>query len=91
MKINETQRIGATQHYHRQQAAYKTDKPAIRKDEISISPEAKEMLDAQNKVHDPARAERIQELKQAVSTGTYQVDAEKVAEKLLPVMRKYLD
>ena len=91
MKINDTQRIGAAQQYQRQQAAYNTAKPAMRKDEVSISTEAKEMLDAQNKVQDPARTERIQELKQAVSTGNYHVDAEKVAEKLLPLFRRYTE
>ncbi|MGZ9586271.1 flagellar biosynthesis anti-sigma factor FlgM [Paenibacillus marinisediminis] len=89
MKINDTQRIGAAQQYQRQSALQRTTKPSARKDEVSISTEAKEMLDAQNKVQDTNRASRIQELKQAVSTGTYHVDAEKVAEKLLPIFRRY--
>lgn len=91
MKINETQRISATQQYHRQYAAQRTAKPAMRKDEVSISTEAKEMLDAQSRVQDSNRSERIQNLKEAVSTGTYEVNAEKVAEKLMPLFKRFLD
>lgn len=89
MKINDTQRITAAQQYQRQYAAQRAEKPAMRKDELSISTEAKEMLDAQSKVQDPSRAERIQDLKEAVSTGTYHVDAEKVAEKLMPFFLRH--
>lgn len=91
MKINDTQRITAAQQYQRQYAAQRSAKPAMRKDELSISTEAKEMLDAQNKVQDPSRAERIQDLKQAVSTGTYDVNAEKLADKLMPLFRRYTE
>lgn len=91
MKINDTQRISAAQQYQRQYAAQQTANPAMRKDELSISTEAKEMLDAQNKVQDSSRVERIQDLKEAVSTGTYHVDAEKIAEKLMPYFRKHLE
>ncbi|AVF20122.1 flagellar biosynthesis anti-sigma factor FlgM [Paenibacillus larvae] len=53
------------------------------KDEVQILAEAKELLDAR----EPERQKRIEELKQAVSAGTYQVDARKLAEKLLPFIK----
>lgn len=90
MKINDTQRISAAQQYQRQQPMLRDAKQALRKDEVSISLEAKEMLESRNKVQETGRSERIQELKHAVSTGTYHVDAEKVAERLLPMFRNNL-
>lgn len=88
MKINETQRLGAIQYYQKQQAMNRASQKPSRKDELIISTEAQEMLDAQNRVNDPARSDRIADLKKAVSTGTYHVEADKIAEKLLPLFRK---
>ncbi|MCY9528652.1 MULTISPECIES: flagellar biosynthesis anti-sigma factor FlgM [Paenibacillus] len=88
MKINETQRLGAIQYSQKQQAMNRASQKPSRKDELIISTEAQEMLDAQNRVNDPARSDRIADLKKAVSTGTYYVEADKIAEKLLPLFRK---
>ncbi|MNU10776.1 Anti-sigma-28 factor, FlgM [compost metagenome] len=52
-----------------------------KKDEVQISAEAKEMLSSvQN-------SDKIEELKEAVSNGTYQVDARKLAEKIWPFVK----
>ncbi|WP_192896624.1 flagellar biosynthesis anti-sigma factor FlgM [Cohnella sp. AR92] len=83
MKINQTQRVGLYQAY--QQAAEARPDQAVgkkRKDEVQISAEAKELLGAQGT--EAARAEKIEALKQEVSSGTYHVDAGVIAEKLLP-------
>ncbi|WP_018754748.1 flagellar biosynthesis anti-sigma factor FlgM [Paenibacillus terrigena] len=89
MKINESQRISAMNQYQRNtEARGHVNKKARQLDEVSISPEAKEMLDAQSRVSDPEHAKRIEQLKQSVATGTYHVDANKIAEKLLPYFRK---
>ncbi|WP_152396365.1 flagellar biosynthesis anti-sigma factor FlgM [Paenibacillus guangzhouensis] len=90
MKINESQRISAINQYQRNTEARggNMNKKARQLDEVSISPEAKEMLDAQSRVTDPEHAKRIADLKQAVASGTYHVDANKIAEKLLPYFRK---
>lgn len=91
MKINETGRVGAVQSYqrnletHRQEQQNKTR----RKDEVSISTEAMEMLRAQESAVDPARAEKIQSLKEKVSSGTYNVSTDKLAEKLLPYFKQF--
>lgn len=82
MKINDTSRIGNVNPYRKagngqSLSSHKTSK----KDEVQISAEAKEML---SNVRNP---EKLEELKQAVSTGTYQVDSQKVAEKLWPFIK----
>lgn len=83
MKINEPSRIGAINSYQRnvesnQQADAKKSR---RKDEVSISPEAMKMLEEQSRTQDAGRIQRIQELKEQVSSGTYQVDSSKLADK----------
>lgn len=89
MKINETGRLGAINSYQRQVESQRqaSDKKAARKDELSISNEAKELLKATNTPEDSARAAKIQDLKAQVSSGTYYVDAGKIAEKLVPYFK----
>jgi negative regulator of flagellin synthesis FlgM len=86
MKINDTQRVGALNPYNRVPGA-KSVSGASHKgkvDEVRISPEAKELLGAQNSEE---HRKRIEDLKQSVSTGTYRVEAGKIAEKLLPYLK----
>ncbi|MFD0673639.1 flagellar biosynthesis anti-sigma factor FlgM [Cohnella sp. GCM10027633] len=88
MKINDTQRIGAYRTYQQQSEARTSQAEGKkRKDEVQFSPEAMQLLGAQRS-DEPSRAKRIEELKQEVSTGTYNVDAGKLAEKLLPFVRE---
>ncbi|MDO7906560.1 flagellar biosynthesis anti-sigma factor FlgM [Paenibacillus sp. JX-17] len=85
MKINETNRVGAINSYQRNVEAGRTEeKKSRRKDEVSISSEALEMLQRSS---DPERAQKIQALKQQVASGNYQVDAGKLADKLLPFFK----
>jgi negative regulator of flagellin synthesis FlgM len=98
MKINEPSRVGAINPYNKQQDSKVTrqDRDKVKqKDEVQISPEAKELRELQelqaasgNKPVSAARLQELQELKQQVSTGTYHVDAGKIAEKLLPYMKQ---
>lgn len=92
MKVNDIGRVTGINPYQRNQELrdLHLNKKKHSQDQISISTEAKEMLDAQNRVNDPARAERIEQLKQAVSTGNYHVETEKIVEKLLPYFKSYL-
>jgi negative regulator of flagellin synthesis FlgM len=86
MKINDTQRVGALNPYKSAQGT-KSVGGTGRKgkvDEVRISPEAKELLGAQNSEE---HRKRIEDLKQSVSTGTYRVEAGKIAEKLLPYLK----
>ncbi|MEF3353341.1 flagellar biosynthesis anti-sigma factor FlgM [Paenibacillus sp. GYB006] len=89
MKINESGRIGAIHSYSKNiESAQQTEgKKTNRKDEITISPEAMEMLQKQEQVHNSERTQRIQELKQQVASGTYRVDTDKLAEKMMPYFK----
>jgi negative regulator of flagellin synthesis FlgM len=90
MKINDSQRIGAVNSYNKTSenrtanAAGKKERP---KDQVEISSEAKELLGAQGTAGTEEQTRRIEELKDSVSTGTYHVDAKKIAEKLFPFIR----
>ncbi|MEK4239938.1 flagellar biosynthesis anti-sigma factor FlgM [Paenibacillus sp. FSL H7-0714] len=91
MKINETGRINAMNPYQRSADAQRQEqmKKSSRKDEVSISDEAIQLLQAQNSGNDAERALKIDSLKQQVSTGNYQVDAKDLAEKLLPYFKEF--
>jgi len=87
MKINEPNRISGLQPYNpsKGQRAEQTG-AAKRKDQVTISPEAKELLES-NRINQAERAEQLKQLKQEVSSGTYHVEAGKIAEKLLPYLK----
>ncbi len=91
MKINDTGRIGGVNPYQRNMESQRAEakKMERRKDEVSISSEAIEMLEAQERTSDPERAKRIQDLKQQVASGTYHVESGKIAEKLMPYFKKF--
>ncbi|OGX68587.1 MAG: flagellar biosynthesis anti-sigma factor FlgM [Paenibacillus sp. RIFOXYA1_FULL_44_5] len=88
MKVNGMPPVGGINPYNRQQNlhAEQTGKTKKRKDEIEISSEAKEMLDAKA-VQTEGRQQTIQDLQKSVQTGTYHVDARKIAEKMLPFIK----
>ncbi|MCG7384090.1 flagellar biosynthesis anti-sigma factor FlgM [Paenibacillus sp. ACRRY] len=91
MKINEPNRIGAINSYQRniENALQGESKKTRRKDEVTISPEAMELLKTNESNTDSARIERIAELKSQVESGTYNVDVGKLAEKLVPYFKTY--
>lgn len=89
MKINESGRLSSLQAYRAgaQSKEMKTQAgKGMQKDNVRISPEAKQLLEAQ-RTGESSRTERIEELKQSVQAGTYRVSAEKLAEKLLPYLK----
>lgn len=88
MKIDETPRIGALRVYS--QMAERRAEGAVgkkRKDEVHISAEAKQLLDARE-LQEAERSRRLEALKREVASGTYYVEAGKIAEKLLPFLLK---
>lgn len=86
MKVNESNRIGSIISYQKQQEArVQSTNQKKKRDEVSISAEAQEML-TNSQQTEGSRAEKIEGLKQAISTGTYKVDAGKLAEKILPYL-----
>jgi len=84
MKINDVPRVNAINPYKQAndarlaQAEVKKQK---KKDEVNISSEAKELQVFQGS--NP----NIEDLKHSYNTGTYLVDASKVAEKLYPFIK----
>jgi negative regulator of flagellin synthesis FlgM len=58
-----------------------TGKASSKKDQVQISEQAKAMLENKSTV-DPARQEKVNQLKSEVQNGEYKVDSQKVAEKL---------
>lgn len=93
MKINETGRLGAINNYQRHIESHRKDMEgkSRRKDEVSISSEAMELLKAQGSAGEADRSSRIEELKTLVSTGTYQVETGKLVDKLLPYFKSSTD
>jgi negative regulator of flagellin synthesis FlgM len=86
MKINDTQRAHSVNVYRRAQGTVASGGTGSKGkiDEVQISSEAKRLLGAQNSEE---HLKRIEDLKQSVSTGTYHVDAGKIADKLLPYLK----
>lgn len=88
MKINDMRRISGVNPYQKQneaRAAANTERKQ-QKDEVKFSAEAMEMLST-SRSNDAERTQRIQELKAQVASGTYHVDAGKLADKVLPFIR----
>lgn len=89
MKINGIHSVGGPNPYNRNQETRTSEGKSSRekqKDEVRISSEAQELLEAQGG-NDADRLQKLQELKHSVSTGTYHVEARHIAEKLLPYLK----
>lgn len=88
MKINETGRVGAVNSYQKQNGQHinATNKKK-QTDQVQISSEAKE-LQSMNQAASSERAAKVNNLKQQVQTGSYSVEAGKIAEKLLPYLKQ---
>jgi len=87
MKINEIGRLNAVRTYQKHQDTRSDGKGALkRRDEVRISPEAQQLL-SDSRIFGAERAEKISRLKESVSTGTYYVDAGKIADKLWPYLK----
>lgn len=89
MKINESGRLTSINKYRSNVNARDTKASGTgskTKDDVQISPEAMELLEAQRS-GDASRTQRIEELKSSVQAGTYHVDAQRIAEKLFPFLK----
>ena len=88
MRINEPQGLSRILAYRSGTATGKrvSGKGDPQKDLVRISAEAKELLEVQRN-RSAERSERVDSLKRQVQTGTYYVEAERVAEKLLPFLK----
>lgn len=90
MKINNIPRSGAIHQYRNNQDS-KLDntqgKKEKQKDELQISTEAKKLHGAQTLSNSNVNSDKVQQLKESVSSGTYVVEADKIAEKLYPYFK----
>lgn len=88
MKINDINRINRINTaYQSQNEAVKSHKKSATKDEVHISTEAQALLKS-SRAEQSDRSEKINALKAEIQSGTYHVDAGKVAEKLLPFFKE---
>lgn len=89
MKINEHGRIHSLQSYQKNNVSGKANKgaQAAGRDEITISSEALEMARGNsstvNVEQRAARDQYIEQIKQSVQNGIYEVDVHKIAEKVV--------
>lgn len=88
MKINEPGRLNGLHNYSKAGSRKAEGAIGARKatDQVSISQEAQELLQA-GRAGQAERTEKISALKQSVSSGTYYVEAGKLAESILPYLR----
>ncbi|MFS0787766.1 flagellar biosynthesis anti-sigma factor FlgM [Shouchella sp. 1P09AA] len=77
MKIHSSHYIGASEPYKNQMKT--TNKSEPRNDKVEISKEALELSAQSNK----AKEIRLQELKEKIQNGTYELEPEKTAQAIL--------
>jgi negative regulator of flagellin synthesis FlgM len=81
MRIERPNGIQPVNPYNKQNAKLEEASRSRGQDKLEISPEALDLHRTQET--EAQRADRIAKLKEQVQAGTYQVDAHKVAEKLI--------
>jgi negative regulator of flagellin synthesis FlgM len=81
MKINDIHRTGAVNPYRKTADSQLSQTESKKKkiDEVNISSEAKELQSS-------TETRRVESLKQSYISGTYHVEAHKIADKLLPYL-----
>lgn len=87
MKINDINSVARVNKSYQNQVEHRQQSSkTAKKDQVQISQAAQELLES-SRAESTERAEQIKALKQAVQTGTYHVEAGKLAEKLLPFFK----
>lgn len=83
MKINRSDNVFNV--YNQNMNMKKTEKQKSKEDKINISEEAKTYQFAINKLKDipEIRTDKVNSLKKQIQSGTYKVDADKIAEKMI--------
>jgi negative regulator of flagellin synthesis FlgM len=59
--------------------------PSLRKDRVSFSPQARERLNARRALAaiPDIRAEKVEEIKARIADGSYRIDSEQIADKMI--------
>lgn len=86
MKIQGTNPIINTYKQLQQQKKLSNSDSKLQTDQLNISSEAKKMQESQQL--EEKRSERVEELKQMVQQGTYQVKHEQMAQKMIDFWSK---
>lgn len=85
MKINETRRVQGISAYRNHEIKTNASSRAPgRRDEVQISQEAKELL--QTGSSERVRLEKLDQLREKINAGTYKVDDQDLAAKILPYL-----
>jgi negative regulator of flagellin synthesis FlgM len=89
MNIHDINRIGAIKSYQagNSKPSKQESAQSMQKDMLQISPEAKEKLQLSKDIA-VGREEKLNQLKQQIDSGTYQVDSNKLADQLLSLWQK---
>jgi negative regulator of flagellin synthesis FlgM len=87
MKINDIRQYGAISNYSKNtetKSASSPKKKTVRKDEVQISSEAKQLAQQFTaQVTSEERSDTIKRLKEAIANKSYHVDAELLADRML--------
>ena len=89
MKVSNAQVQQVLGHYTRQvqrsKGAADAKPPQLGQDQVELSPEAREIKAAQQALAQTpeVRADKVEDLKRRVASGTYEVRGEEVAEKII--------
>jgi len=86
MKINETNHLKFNAYQNLIQKPTKNHEKVEKSDQLEISNEAKSMLEKHQP--DKTREKHIQAIKEKVEAGTYEIDFEKTASKMIDFWTK---
>lgn len=83
MKINRTENVFRA--YNKNSSTKKAEKTKGKEDKLNISQEAKEYQFAIGKLKDipDIRTEKVNSIKTQIKSGTYEINANKIAEKMI--------
>ena len=88
MKITDTQsiaKLARLQRAHATESRPDSQSPVNKADCVTLSPQARELLSAQQKLAEipDVREEKVQEIKTRIANGSYRVDSEEIADKMI--------
>ncbi|OEF99503.1 flagellar biosynthesis anti-sigma factor FlgM [Vulcanibacillus modesticaldus] len=89
MKVNGYNRMSGISNYQQMNQKCRVSKnEGLKKDQISISEEAKALLEQTTAKDSNGPTAKVREIKEQIENGTYQVDSGLVADKMLDWSKK---
>lgn len=84
MRIQGTNHVTGTNPYNKNQAKTNlASKSTKQTDQLTISAEAKALLEEVNSKYHLERQAKVEQLKEKIASGNYKIEADKIADKLL--------